>query len=72
MREMPNKIGFVDGDVLDGDDALARLEFEDAINQKKGVAMRQIFEDAANVDGCHEGSLGNPMRADSARRRWRN
>src|SRR5947209_8428294 len=40
---------FVDGDVLDGDYPLAALQFEDAIDQQQGIAVRQDFENVVDV-----------------------
>ena len=39
----------VDGDVLDGDDALARLHLEDAVDKEEGVAVRQEGHDFEDV-----------------------
>src|SRR5947209_2017059 len=40
---------FIDGDVLDGNDPLAPLQFEDAIDQQQGITVRQDFENVVDV-----------------------
>src|SRR6185437_8639254 len=46
----------VDGDVFDGDAALAGLEFNDAVNQEKRVAVREKTQDFLDVDDHCTGS----------------
>ena len=48
--EMSHEKLLVDGDVLDGDDALGAHQLNYAIDQKQRVTMRQKFENSANVD----------------------
>jgi len=59
---MAGEEGLVHGDVLDADDALG-LEFDDAVDQQKGVAMRQNAPDLVDVKNGH--GKGQYNEADS-------
>src|SRR6266571_1083034 len=48
-RKMPLKMRFVDGPVLDADNPLQRLHFEDRIHHQKWIAMRQYLLDTVHV-----------------------
>ena len=53
------KIFFVDADLFDADDAFARHEFDDAIDEEERIAMRQKFLNAFSVEnGFHEDGVG--------------
>ena len=43
---MPDKKGLVDGDVLDGDNPLFALQFQNAVDQQKRIAVRQNLQDS--------------------------
>ena len=47
---MSHKELFVDGDILDGHDSLLALQFEYAINEQQGIAMRQNFQQVVDVE----------------------
>src|SRR5579863_3448838 len=47
--KVPVEERLVDGDILDGDNALGALDLDYAIEQKHGIAMRQQFQNAANI-----------------------
>jgi len=49
MREMALKKRLVDGDVLVGVNGLADLDFEHAIHQQKGIAVREMLENLMNI-----------------------
>ncbi len=59
IRKMPTKEGFVDRDVLDSHDPLARLEIHDPVHQKHGIPMRKVSHDAPNIDSTR---IGSPLR----------
>src|SRR5690606_16613456 len=48
---------FVDRHVLDRDDALALLELDHPVDEQHRVAVRQVFEDRADVEGGHSSFL---------------
>src|SRR5690606_8766602 len=48
--KMAGELGFIDGDVLDPDGALACLEIDHAVDQQHRIAMRDHFHDAKDVD----------------------
>ena len=55
------KIFFVDADLFDADDTLARNELDYAVDEEEGIAMRQKFLDAFSVENCfHENWRQNP------------
>ena len=49
-REVALEELLVEGDVLDADDALARLELEDPVHEQERVAVRQDLQDFADSD----------------------
>ena len=55
IREVSGEERFVDGHVLEPDDALARLELDDAVHQEHRVAVRQAVKDALHID------VGGPL-----------
>ena len=52
LGKCPAKKRLVDGDILDGHDALLALDFDYAVDQKKGKAVRQNIK---NVDDVQRG-----------------
>jgi hypothetical protein len=48
-REMSAKEFFIGGDILDGDNVLAPLQLDHAVNHKKGIAVRKNFLDGHAV-----------------------
>jgi glutamate carboxypeptidase len=57
-RKMSYEERLIDGDILDGDDVLFTLQFQDAVNEEKRVTVRQDFEQFVDV----EPSLRRPWR----------
>src|SRR5690606_33735680 len=55
VRKMPGEERLVDGDVLERSDPLALFDRHHAVDQQKGVAVRQEFEDLVDV---HQASSG--------------
>src|SRR4029453_11347750 len=49
VREVANEKRLVDRHVLERLDALAFFDFEHAVHQQKGIAMRQLLEDLVDV-----------------------
>ena len=47
---MPDKKGLVDGDVLDGDNPLFALQFQNAVDQQERVSVRQNFKDFVDIE----------------------
>lgn len=45
VREVASELGLVVGDALDADDALARYEVQDLVDQSERVSVRQHLED---------------------------
>src|ERR1700739_2301930 len=48
--KVPHKERLVDGDVLDGNDPFPALQFEDAVNEQKRVAVWQNLQDLVDVE----------------------
>ena len=48
--EMAREKGLVDGDILQPHDSLVGFEFDDPVNEKKRIAMGQVFEHFLNVE----------------------
>src|SRR5688572_6049086 len=48
-REMTVEVGFVDADVLVGEHALVRLEFDHTVDQQERITMRQHRLDRSDV-----------------------
>jgi hypothetical protein len=48
-REVALEEGLIDGDVLDGDDALFSFDLEDAVDEEERVAMGEDGHDAIDV-----------------------
>ena len=48
--EVPVKKRFVDGDILDGDDALSALQIKHAIDQQERIAVRQNLQNLVDVE----------------------
>jgi hypothetical protein len=46
---MPHEKRLVDGDILQGFDALAFFQFQHAVHQQDGVAVGQFLENLVNV-----------------------
>jgi hypothetical protein len=46
------KEGLVDRDVLEADDTGRALDFDDAIDEKKRVAMRESLKDSFDIHGA--------------------
>lgn len=49
LREMALEEGFIVGDVLDGDDGPPRLDVQDPVDEKKGIAVGQKLKDLLNI-----------------------
>src|SRR5581483_6098804 len=47
--KVPLKMRFVDGDILDTDDALQPLHFQNAVNHQKRIAVGQDLLDLCHV-----------------------
>ena len=47
---MALKERFVEGDVLDGHDPFALVEFDDPVHQEHGIAMREEIHDLLDVE----------------------
>ncbi len=47
---MSLEMRFVDGDVLDADNALQPLHFDNGVDEQKRIAMRQYFLDFVDVE----------------------
>jgi hypothetical protein len=47
------EVGFVNGDVLDGDDALAGFHLEDAVDEEEGIA---VGEEGHDLEDVHRGA----------------
>src|ERR1043165_4589063 len=52
--KMSLKEGFVDGDLLEADDALARHKLDDAINEQERIAVRDDLLNRARVVNDHK------------------
>jgi len=50
VREVARELGLIDGDVLEGDDARARLDLQDAVDEQQRIAVRQ---DGHDLDDVH-------------------
>src|ERR1700693_5524925 len=48
--KVSHKKGFVDGDILDGNNALPALQIQHAIDQEKGIAVRQDLQNLVDVE----------------------
>ena len=55
VGEVAREVRLVDGDVLDGDDALLRLHLDDAVDEQERVAVR---EDGHDLDDVHRAFAG--------------
>ena len=72
IGEMALEERFVDGNVLDGDDTLAGLQLDHAVDQEEGVAMRQQLLNLLHVHRQLDGithDLSFPAPSDGARNR---
>jgi len=49
-RKMSIEERFVDGDILDGHYALFALQLQHAVNEQKGITVRQNLQDVVNVE----------------------
>ncbi len=49
VGEVALKVGLVDGDVFDGDDALLALHLDNAVDEEEGIAVRQEGHDLEDV-----------------------
>ena len=49
VGEVALEVRLVDGDVLDGDDALPALDLDDTVDKEEGIAMRQEGHDFEDV-----------------------
>ncbi len=58
VGKMAGEVGLVDGDVFDGDDAVAGLHLDDSIDEEEGVAVGEEGHDFEDVHGFGRGGLG--------------
>ena len=54
-RKVSVEVGLVGGDVLEGDDALAAFDLDNAVNEQERIAM---WQDALDLDDVERGSSG--------------
>ena len=50
---MTLELRLVEGDVLDADARHVVPRLDDPVDQKKGIAMRQGFQEVLNIQGAH-------------------
>src|SRR5690606_37374635 len=60
--EMSLEMRLVERDVLDADAAVVTVHLDDAVDEKKRIAMRQELQNALNVDAFELARPGCPFR----------
>src|SRR5690242_9639396 len=66
VRKVPLEERLVDRHVLQGNDILASLARQHAIDHEKRIPVRQVFEDPADIHGVQDSLLKRSIASSSA------